>query len=142
MEEFAGLWRDDVHLPEPLDSVDPDGLETFEKWTAGLLRDTIGACADQSGLESEELLEAVVEKYRGFVRSEEEAADRAVARLDRIRHQRLLPDPDTLNTWIRYGAHLNRQFYRALHELEALQVRRRGGVAPLARVDVQGLLGE
>jgi hypothetical protein len=84
----------------------------------------------------------VAEKYRGIVRSKEEAADRAVARLDRMRRQRLLPDPDTLNTWIRYDAHRNRQFCRALHELEALRARRQGGVAPLARVDVQGLLGE
>ena len=56
-----------------------------------------------------------------------------------MRRQRLLPigpDPDTV---VRYDAHLNRQFYRALHELEALQTRRLGGIAPLARVDVQGL---
>ncbi len=84
----------------------------------------------------------MAEKYQGIVRFKEEAADRAVARLDRMRRQRLLPDPDTLNTWIRYDAHLNGQFYRALHELEALRARRQGGVAPLARVDVQGLLGE
>ena len=33
--------------------------------------------------------------------------------------------------------HLSRQLYKAIHELEALQVRRLGGSAPLARLDVQ-----
>ncbi len=39
----------------------------------------------------------------------------------------------------RYEAHLSRQLYKAMHELEALQLRRRGGVAPLARLDVDGV---
>jgi hypothetical protein len=38
----------------------------------------------------------------------------------------------------RYEAHLSRQLYHALHELEALQTRRLGGNAPLGRLDVQG----
>ena len=38
---------------------------------------------------------------------------------------------------VKYEAHLNRQFYQALHELEALQTKRMGGQAPLARLDVQ-----
>jgi hypothetical protein len=37
----------------------------------------------------------------------------------------------------RYEAHLSRELYRALHELEALQTRRTGGATPLGRVDVQ-----
>jgi hypothetical protein len=37
--------------------------------------------------------------------------------------------------------HLSRQLYKALHELEALQAKRAGGTAPLARLDVQGLEG-
>ena len=41
----------------------------------------------------------------------------------------------------RYEAHLSRGLYKALHELEALQVRRLGGSAPLARPDVDGLAG-
>lgn len=39
----------------------------------------------------------------------------------------------------RYDSHLERALYKALHELEAMQERRRGGVAPLARVEVHGL---
>jgi hypothetical protein len=39
----------------------------------------------------------------------------------------------------RLEAHLSRQFYLALHELEAQQARRQGQAAPLARVDIQGI---
>ena len=59
--------------------------------------------------------------------------------LDRMRRHRLLPLEPELDKVMRYEAHLNRQFNQALHELEALQTRRSGGIAPLARVDVQGL---
>ncbi len=55
------------------------------------------------------------------------------------RRERLLPPEDTLNKLMRYEAHLNRQLIQNLHEHEALQARRQGGVAPLARLDVQGL---
>ena len=54
---------------------------------------------------------------------------------------RLLPAESDLNQLIRYEAHLNRQLYHALHELEALQDRRNGNSTPLARVQVHGLPG-
>jgi hypothetical protein len=53
--------------------------------------------------------------------------------------ERLLPDEKTLEKVARYEAHLQRGLYKALHELEALQARRMGGSAPLARLDVDGL---
>ena len=37
---------------------------------------------------------------------------------------------------MRYEAHHRRQFFQCLHELEAAQSLRRGGVAPLARLDI------
>ena len=49
---------------------------------------------------------------------------------------RLLPHPLDLDKIIRFEAHLNRQLYQALHELEARQAERRGQSAPLLRVDV------
>ena len=58
---------------------------------------------------------------------------------ERMRRMRVLPPDSRLNTIIRYEAHLNRQLYQALHELEALQARRRGEPAPLARVQLHGL---
>jgi hypothetical protein len=55
---------------------------------------------------------------------------------------RLLPYPAETDRIVRYEAHVSRQFYQALHELEAQQARRRGQAAPLARVDVHGPGGE
>ncbi len=49
---------------------------------------------------------------------------------------RLLPHPGDLDKIIRYEAHLSRQLYHALHELEAMRAARRGDRAPLLRVDV------
>lgn len=57
----------------------------------------------------------------------------AVQRYERLR---VLPDDDVLSTIIRYEAHLHRQYVQTLHELEALQTRRAGGNAPLARLDI------
>lgn len=53
--------------------------------------------------------------------------------------ERILPADDTLQKVARYEAHLWRGLAQALHELEALQARRSGRSAPLARLDVQGL---
>jgi hypothetical protein len=68
-------------------------------------------------------------------------ADKAERDLQRMSRERLLPDEKTLEKVARYEAHLSRQLYKALHELEALQAKRAGGTAPLARLDVQGLEG-
>ncbi len=59
--------------------------------------------------------------------------------LEKMSRERLLPDDKTLEKVARYEAHLSRQLYQAMHELEALQAKRGGGVAPLARLDVQGM---
>ena len=53
-------------------------------------------------------------------------------------YERLLPDDKTLEKISRYEAHLSRQLFKTLHELETLQVRRSGGNAPLARIDLDG----
>jgi hypothetical protein len=52
-----------------------------------------------------------------------------------------LTEEKTLEKVARYEAQLSRGPYKALHELEALQARRTGGAAPLARLDVDGLPG-
>lgn len=50
---------------------------------------------------------------------------------------RLLPHPLEIDKIIRYEAHLSRQLFQALHELEAMRAARRGQPAPLLRVDLQ-----
>jgi hypothetical protein len=56
----------------------------------------------------------------------------------RARSLRLLPGVENLAKIQRYEAHLHRQMIQTMHELEALQSRRRGEPTPLARIDVQG----
>jgi hypothetical protein len=62
--------------------------------------------------------------------------------LERMGRDRHLPDEKTLEKVARYEAHLSRLMFKVLHELEALQVRRSGGAAPLARLDVDGLAAD
>jgi hypothetical protein len=70
-----------------------------------------------------------------FFRKEE--VEREISRKVR---ERTLPDESTLEKITRYEAHLSRQLYHALHELENLQKHRTTGEGvPLARLDVQVL---
>jgi hypothetical protein len=65
-----------------------------------------------------------------------EEVKRQVSRHER---ERILPDDKTLEKIARYEAHLSRQMYQALHELENLQRHRTTGEGvPLARLDVNG----
>ena len=51
---------------------------------------------------------------------------------------RMIPDDDVVLTITRYETSLHRQVIQNLHELEAMQDRRKGGTSPLARLDVTG----
>lgn len=95
--------------------------------------------AAHEGKDSANLLSAALEKARFDVRRKGAEVGKVAAERDRMHRERLLPDAATLDKVMRYEAHLNRQLNQTLHELEALQARRQGGLAPLARVDVQGL---
>ena len=52
-----------------------------------------------------------------------------------------LPETSGIELITRYEAHISRQMHNALHELEAMQQRRNGASAPLARISVHGLPG-
>ena len=119
----------------------PEGVdwEDYEGWTAGVVRAGIEAVADATDEDLEELLEATTDGARRDVTSKERAAERVRQDLQKMSRERLLPDEKTLDKVARYEAHLQRGLYKALHELEALQARRQGGSAPLARLDVDGL---
>jgi len=47
----------------------------------------------------------------------------------------IIPKEETLERVMRYEAHLQRQLLQTMHELEALQARRKGEATPLARLD-------
>jgi hypothetical protein len=85
----------------------------------------------------EQLFELVHTEARYEVVRLEGAAKEVQAQILNKRRERVLPDQADLQRISRYEAHLSRQMYQALHELEALQTRRGGKAAPLARLDVQ-----
>jgi hypothetical protein len=119
----------------------PEGVdwEDYEGWTVGVVRAGVEAIAQATGEDPEELLEAATAGARREIIGKEQAAERVTKDLEMMSRERLLPPEQTLEKVARYEAHLSRQLYKALHELEALQVRRQGGSAPAARLDVEGL---
>jgi|SRR5215204_7389574 hypothetical protein len=94
------------------------------------------------GKDLEELMEGAREKARLEVISAKHVAEEVEGQLQFMRRERLLPDDKMLEKVSRYKAHLSRLMFKALHELEALQVRRSGGASPLARLDVDGLAAD
>ncbi len=137
-------------LPEDPQALRPDeyrseelkpslSFRVGEGWTVGMVREYVVSMASQARESPKELLEAATERARLDVISAKQAVELVEKDLERMSRERLLPDEKTLEKVARYEAHLSRGLYKALHELEALQTRRLGGAAPLARLDVQGL---
>jgi vacuolar-type H+-ATPase subunit H len=116
-------------------------MAEWDGWTVSLVRECISAIASAAKEDQQELIEAATERARLDIMSAKAAAERVEQDLARMSRERLLPDEKTLEKVSRYEAHLSRLFHKTLHELEALQTRRSGGVAPLARLDVDGLVG-
>ncbi len=102
--------------------------------------------------------EAAVGEHRDRERKERETRDRAAATARELGpknfyasafadtaarpmpgfEQDPFPRIDLITAISKYEARLNRQFLHTLHELQALQDRRAGRDAPLARIDVTG----
>ena len=145
MECADKIAEGEVDPEELLESVSVPGLpgsdswEGYEGWTAGLVRAVIEAVARATDEVPEELLEAATRGARFKVERAKREAEKVERDLRNMARERLLPDEKTLENVARYEAHLSRLFHKALHELEALQVRRAGGDAPLTRLDVDGL---
>lgn len=145
---LSGVWFFELEVEEvPMPEEVPEwaGLEgdmiEWDGWTVFLVRKIIAVIAQKSGEDAEELIEAAIKKAHLDVISAKMAAERVERDLHRMRRERLLPDEKTLEKVQRYEAHLSRLLYKTLHALEALQTRRTGGSAPLARLDVDGLAG-
>jgi hypothetical protein len=136
------LEAEEVQFPAEIpDWAGPDEyMAEWDGWTVSLVRECISAIASTAKEDEEELIEAATERARLDIISAKAAAERVEQDLARMSRERLLPDEKTLEKVSRYEAHLSRLFHKTLHELEALQVRRAGGAAPLARLDVDGLV--
>src|SRR5918995_5219993 len=147
MECADKVTEGEVDPEELLRSVSVPGLpssdswEGYEGWTASLVRAVLEKVAQATDEETEELLEAAIRSARWKADRSKLEAEKVERDLRNMARERLLPDEKTLEKVARYEAHLSRRLYKALHELEALQVRRTGGAAPLARLDVDGLAG-
>ena len=124
-------------IPEALDAVFL--FEYDVPWTVSLVREGIAVLAQAADETPEELLEAATEEARREARRTKNRLEEVERDLRNMSRERLLPDETTLQKIARYEAHLSRGLYQAMHELEALQTKRAGGAAPLARIDVQGL---
>jgi hypothetical protein len=133
--------RRDVNLDSlPVAGIPRDiAWEEYPGWTAGLLREALAAVARRARRRLETVLDEERDWLTERVAHAQETLARRELREQRIRGELLLPEAKGLEKLVRYEAHLNRQFYQALHELEALQTRRRGGQAPLARLDVHAI---
>jgi hypothetical protein len=145
MECANKVAEGEVDPEELLESVsdpglpDSDSWEGYEGWTAGMVRAVIEKIAQATDEEPEELVEAATRDSRFKMERMKLEAEKVERDLRNMARERLLPDEKTLEKIARYEAHLSRGLYKAMHELEALQSRRQGGSAPLARLDVDGL---
>jgi hypothetical protein len=146
MEVTDRVAEGEVASEDLLDEISIPGVpentqewEDYAGWSAGAVRAGIEAIATATDEDPEELLEVATDSARRNVIGKEQAAKQVERDLERMSRERLLPDDKTLEKVARYEAHLSRGLYKALHELEAMQTKRSGGVAPLARLDIEGM---
>jgi hypothetical protein len=144
------LWQE---LPRDVQDIDisisgvPDDdaeFNAFDQWTAGLLRKAAEVYAAAARMTPEALLhKCVLSVCKKREDAEEEERDLVVRGerwkllLDREHRSRKPLEPDVLDKVGRYETHLERSFFRILHEIQRLQASRRGSVvAPPAAIDV------
>jgi hypothetical protein len=103
------------------------------------VRGCVEAISAHIGGDADELLEAATVGARMDASGAKAKAEEVEGKIDVMSRERILLDEATLQKITRYEAHLSRQLYHALHELENLQKHRTTGEGvPLARLDVQG----
>lgn len=137
-QEVTGREIDQDELVLPGVGEDEDIVE-LDPMKVGDMQGCVQSIADAAGLDSEELLERATEEARIDVAKSAHKLGEIEREIDRRSRERLLPDSGELEKIARYEAHLSKQLYAALHELEALQKRRiTGEQTPLARLEVNG----
>ena len=132
---------DDPEVSFP-DYADGASLESVD-WTAGYLKTCLSVICEHGGTELEKALTRragtrILELQKAQARLES-----LEIRAQRLKRQRILPNGHELEKIARYEAHLERSFYRALHELQRLQAGRNGqSVLPPAAVEVDVAVGQ
>jgi hypothetical protein len=103
------------------------------------VRGCVEAIAARVSLDPDDLLELATNEAGWEARSAAHKKEEVEQEISRKVRERILPDEKSPEKISRYEAHLSRQLYQALHELENLQKHRiTGEGTPLARLDVQG----
>lgn len=116
-----------------------EDLVELDPMKVGDMGGCVESIADAAGLDAEELLERATEEARIDVAKSARKLEETEREIDRLSRDYLLPGKAELEKIARYEAHLSKQLYTALHELEALQKRRlTGEETPLARLEVNG----
>jgi hypothetical protein len=128
--------EDDLVLPGVGED---EAIVELDPMKAGDVRGCVESIAEAAGLDAEELLERATEEARMDTAKAAYKLQETEREIGRRSRERLLPGAPELEKIARYEAHLSKQLYAALHELEALQKRRLTGEdTPLARLDVNG----
>ncbi len=140
--ELPGNFEGGLSIPGIPD--EDTEFNAFDGWTAGLLRKAAEVYAAAARMTPEALLHKCILsvcKKREDAEEEERnlvvKGERWKLLLEREHRTRKLLEPDVLDKVGRYEAHLERSFFRILHELQRLQASRRGAVVvPPAAIDV------
>ena len=116
-------------------------LRRLDRWQAVTIRRSIDDLPNRLALR--QLIGAIGDRYArrvGLEVEEPEPEDPEIAslRLAREEHALIIPPKEDLERIMRYESHLHRKYIQTLHELEAMQARRKGGSSPLARLDILG----
>jgi hypothetical protein len=103
------------------------------------VRGCVEAIAAHASLDPDDLLELATYEAGYQARHAAHKKEEVEQEISRKVRERILPDEGTLQKISRYEAHLSRQLFHCLHELENLQKHRTTGEGvPLLRMDVQG----
>ncbi len=138
--ESAGE-SDDAVLTDLPGMPPPEHLASEHAWDAARLRSVLGEIAARRSVGLPELTDATAARLEERLRQRQREVIATRDELDRMGRERSLPGAQELKSIARYEAHLDRQYYRALHELQELQARRRGDPPLRAQVEVHGLPG-
>ena len=115
----------------------PDGFDPEDvSWTADLVCQTVQAIANFKKLDFDELMARMTRNPRRELAEAESEEDAVVRRLEQYRRASILPGEAHLEKVHRYEAHLERAFYKAMHEFQRLQAARRYGAPAPVAIDV------
>jgi hypothetical protein len=135
-----------AHVPLPFLAPN-QAVDQYSDWTPGKLRQLLDIIGGRASRSPESILQQIIDRRETEVAKLERAAADLAARIEREqaefapmlqreRRERLLTPEPEMDKITRYEAHLSRELYRAMHELEVLQARRAGRHAPVNRLDV------